>query len=79
VVNEYFNVSKIYFWNYKKNSNLSEELVAERVLFYGDSEDIFRLEKMVDKTIIKKIVEKYSKTNRNKKRINFINKIILDE
>ncbi|MCP4157494.1 MAG: hypothetical protein GY757_57825, partial [bacterium] len=44
-----------YFWSYKKNADLPESLVAERVLIYGDFEDIFSLEREVGLEVMVKV------------------------
>ena len=71
--------SKHIFWNYKKNINLPDEVVANRVFLYGDMIDMYRLSQEVDKKLLRAVLQKIKQTNRYKKRVNFISKVILSE
>ena len=68
---------KYIFWSYKENANLPISIIAKNVIQYGDVKDIVLLTKLIGKEEIKKSVEKISMTNKCKKRINFIEKVIL--
>lgn len=62
-----------YFWTYKKDADLPEEIIIEKVLIYGDFEEIFMLEKIVGKNLIKNLWEK---NIRNKKRFKKLNSVL---
>lgn len=36
-----------FFWSYRPDADLPEEVVVERILLYGDAADIVRLEKLL--------------------------------
>jgi hypothetical protein len=36
-----------YFWSYRPDADLPEEIVAEKILIYGDISDIVQLEKLL--------------------------------
>ena len=65
------------FWSYKPTADLSEELIAEQVILYGDLEDIFRVSKELKKEVIEKATDRIAASGHWKKRVNFMNKIIL--
>ncbi len=67
------------FWSYCKNSNLPVETIAYNVCLYGDIPDMIKLANTVNKKIIIDVVEKLKKSFRNKKRVFFIEKIILEQ
>lgn len=59
-----------YFWSYKKDADLPVGIVAEKVLIYGDFEDIFWLQKEVGQEMMVKVwnekirgIPRYSKLN----------------
>jgi hypothetical protein len=65
------------FWNYKKNADLPEKVVASNVFLYGNISDMIRITKVIPKNILEKVIDDIALKNRYKKRINFIRKIIL--
>ena len=65
------------FWNYKKNADLPEEVVANNVFLYGNFSDMIKITKAIPKNILEKVIDDIALKNRYKKRINFIRKIIL--
>jgi hypothetical protein len=65
------------FWNYKKDADLPEEVVANNVFLYGNVNDMIRITKAIPKNILEKVIDNITLKNRYKKRINFIRKIIL--
>ncbi|MDQ3193660.1 MAG: hypothetical protein M3P82_01545 [Bacteroidota bacterium] len=65
------------FWNYKENVFLNEDIVIRNVLLYGDIEDYKKLLKHISNDSLNKIVKQLEATGKNKKRINFIKKILL--
>ncbi|MCK4636184.1 MAG: hypothetical protein KAT32_04965 [Candidatus Moranbacteria bacterium] len=76
------NISKFpknIFWNYEKNINLPDEVVVNRVFLYGDMIDMYRLSQEVDTKLLRAVLQKIKQTNRYKKRVNFISKVILSE
>ena len=68
---------KYIFWSYKENADLPESIVTEHVIKYGDIKDIILLTEIVNREIILKVIKKLSNTNKAKKRINFLEKVIL--
>ena len=67
--------SKYIFWSYKKDADLPDSLVIEKVALYGELEDLITLSKLYDKDKIVKILQKLK--SKNTKRVNFILKVIL--
>ncbi len=65
------------FWNYKERVFLNEDIVIRNVLLYGDIEDYKKLLKHISNDSLNKIVKQLEATGKNKKRINFIKKILL--
>ena len=63
------NFSEYIFWSYKKNAILPVEVVADRVILYGEIKDML---------LLIKFLKKISDTRRYKKIINFFEKIILN-
>jgi hypothetical protein len=69
--------SKYIFWSYKNKADLPESIIANNVILYGDIKDMVLLTELLDKEIIIKTIDRLSKLNRAKKRINFFKKVIL--
>jgi hypothetical protein len=69
--------AKHIFWNYKKNSNLNEDIVIQNIILYGDLDDFKKIISIAGKESFTNIVNELEKTGRYKKRINFIKKVIL--
>ncbi|MFZ1323056.1 MAG: hypothetical protein WAT71_15970 [Ignavibacteria bacterium] len=69
--------SRHLFWNYKADADLGEEIIIERVILYGESEDFKNMKKYFSTEKISKVTDDIEKTGRYKKRINFVRKIIL--
>ena len=67
--------SKHTFWSYKKDADLSDNLIIEKVALYGELEDLIALSKLYEKEKIVKALEKLRTANA--KRVNFILKVIL--
>ncbi len=44
-----------YFWSYKEDADLPVSIVAEKVLIYGDFEDIFALQREVGQETMVKV------------------------
>jgi len=44
-----------YFWSYKKDADLPESIVAEKVLIFGDFEDIFWVQKELGQETMVKV------------------------
>lgn len=44
-----------YFWSYKKDADLPPGIIAEKVLIYGDIEDIFSLQRAIGKEMMVKV------------------------
>jgi hypothetical protein len=68
---------KYIFWSYKENADLPINIIAKNVILYGDVKDIVSLTNLFGTEEIKRALEKISMTNKFKKRINFIEKVIL--
>lgn len=68
---------KYIFWSYKENADLPISLIAKNVIQYGDVKDIVLLTKLIGAEELKNSLENISVTNKSKKRINFIEKVIL--
>ncbi|MBK7107147.1 MAG: hypothetical protein IPH62_17885 [Ignavibacteriae bacterium] len=68
---------KYIFWSYKEKADLPLSVITQNVLLYGDVKDIILLTKLVEIKEIKKTVEKITNKNKYKKRINFIEKVII--
>ncbi len=67
------------FWSYAPNADLPDELVAEQVILYGDLDDIFRISKELPQELIQKVTDKIAERGHWEKRVNFMNKIILNK
>ena len=65
------------FWNYKFDADLGEEIIIERVILYGESEDFKNMKKFFSAEKISKVTDEIEKSGRFKKRINFVRKVIL--
>lgn len=65
------------FWSYKPGASLDEDIVIERVILFGDLHDHKKLLNLVSKESLSKVVGDLEKSGRNKKRINFVKKILL--
>lgn len=68
---------KYIFWSYKENADLPISVIAKNVIQYGDVKDIVLLTKLIGAEELKNSLENISVTNKSKKRINFIEKVIL--
>ena len=78
--NEQIDISgfpKHIFWSYEKDAKLSKSIVIEHVILYGELNDYKKLLDLVSKSDIKEVTERIEKSGRFKKRINFVNKVIL--
>ncbi len=71
------NFARHIFWSYKGTAVLNENIVMRNVLLYGDIEDYKELIKHVSKDSLLNSVKELEATGKNKKRINFIKKILL--
>jgi len=71
------NYSKQAFWNYKKDADLPQEIVCERVILYGEIEDMISLVKSADRDLLLEVLDELNKANRYRKRINFFKKVIM--
>lgn len=67
------------FWSYNKNKDLPPEVIARDIILYGEIRDMILLKKIINRSIINKVLEDLSKRRVNAKRIFFIRKIILPD
>ena len=66
------------FWSYQKNVDLPADIVVRQVILYGEVSDMIKLSEEVDHVYIGQIANELSKNGRNRKRIFFLKKIILE-
>ena len=66
------------FWSYQKNADLPVDIVVRQVILYGEVSDMIILSKEVDHKYIRQIANELTKNGRNRKRIFFLNKIVLE-
>ncbi len=62
-----------YFWSYKKDADLPVSIVTEKVLIYGDFEDIFSLQRVVGKEMMVKV---WNEKIRGKPRYSRLNAVL---
>lgn len=67
------------FWMYNPGSDLPEEVIVDQIIRYGDLPDLFRLQENHSPETIEKALRQLSGQVRWQRRINFINKIILEK
>jgi hypothetical protein len=65
-----------YFWSYKKDADLPLGVLAEKVLIYGDFEDIFSFQKMVGTEIMVKVWNEKIQKNPRYERLNVVLEIM---
>jgi hypothetical protein len=63
---------------YRPDSDLPEEVIVDQIIRYGDMQDLFKLPATFSADVIQKVVLKIAGQERWKKRIYFVNKIILE-
>jgi hypothetical protein len=66
------------FWSYADHADLPETLIAKQVILFGEISDMILLSKRVDPGIIENVLQSLAVSGRNKKRIHFFQKVILD-
>lgn len=62
-----------YFWSYKKDADLPLGIIAEKVLIYGDFEDIFSLQRVIGSEIMVKV---WNEKIRKKTRFDKLNVVL---
>lgn len=65
-----------YFWSYKKDADLPLGIIAEKVLIYGDLEDIFSFQKIVGSEIMVKVWNEKIRKNPRCDRLNVVLEIM---
>jgi len=70
---------KYIFWSYKDNCDLDEKTIVNNVCLYGDIKDILKVYSEISKEKFSEVISNIQSSNRYKKRINFIKKIIMEE
>jgi hypothetical protein len=65
-----------YFWSYKKDADIPPGIVAEKVLIYGDFEDIFALQKIIGIETMVKVWNEKIRKNPHYERLNTVLEII---
>jgi hypothetical protein len=71
--------SKHIFWSYKKDASLPEEVVIRHVIAYGRLSDLVLLSRQFPAPTIQGVISKWKEKERYKKRINLMQKVILDK
>ncbi len=71
--------SRHLFWSYKQDADLPGEIISRQVILYGEIQDMIILKQRIEVSIIQKVLRDISISEKNRKRINFIRKIILTE
>lgn len=69
--------SKHIFWSYKEDADIPVERVVKQVISYGEISDLLILSKLVPHSVIADVVKNWKEKERNKRRIYFMNKVIL--
>jgi hypothetical protein len=69
--------SEYLFWSYDKKADLPEEVIITQVLLYGEIADMLRMVNFIQKEKIEKVIASIKINQRNSKRINFFQKVIL--
>lgn len=65
------------FWSYKKDADLDPQIVTSQVFLYGDISDMRNVVRKVPEKDIRKSIQYLKRNPHIKKRIHFIEKIIL--
>lgn len=71
--------TKHIFWSYKRKAELPEETVARQVFLYGDIKDMIALTHLISKEKLEYTLNDIKKNTKNDKRVNFIEKIIIEK
>ena len=71
--------SKYIFWSYDKSADLPVQIVIKQVIAYGKISDLIKLANKVPVHVIQEELTKWKEKSRFKKRINFMNKVILSK
>ena len=69
--------SKHIFWNYDADADIPDNIVTKHVFLYGETKDMINLISLVDELILIRVLNEIKKSKRFKKRVNFIEKVIL--
>lgn len=70
---------KYIFWEYSDFIDLPEEIIINKVFIYGDLDDMMNLPKYVSKEKMIEVFNKIKNSGKLRKRINFIEKVILEK
>jgi hypothetical protein len=73
------NFSRHIFWSYKPEASIPTSQVVKQVIAYGEIPDLLKLAGQVPALTIRDIISKWKEKDRFKKRINFLEKIILSK
>lgn len=68
-----------YFWSYKKDADLPVGIVAEKVLIYGDFEDIYSLQREVGQEVMVKVWNEKIRRNPRYNKLNTVLEIMYGE
>lgn len=71
--------SKHIFWSWKPGADLPETLVIQQVIAYGEISDLRLLSKLLPPQAVNEAIGKWKSKDRNKKRINLLKQVFLDE
>ncbi|MFC2087166.1 hypothetical protein ACFLSA_03265 [Bacteroidota bacterium] len=70
--------SKHIFWSYNKEADLPPELIIKNVLAFGEIPDLILLAEKLSADLIHEVITKWKNKKKFSKRINFMEKVILD-
>ncbi len=73
------NFSRHLFWSYKHDASIPTSQVVKQVIAYGEIPDLLTLAGQVPAHTIRETISKWKEKDRYKKRINFLEKIILSK
>jgi hypothetical protein len=71
--------SRHIFWSYNEDANLPEEEIVRKVISYGDIEDLVKLSEVLPISRIVQLLKTWKERTRFEKRINFFQKVIIEQ
>ncbi len=71
--------SKHIFWSYKKDADLPDNIIIKQVIAFGEIPDLLLIKDLFSKEKIYSVLENWTNKDQYKKRINFIEKVILHD
>ncbi|MBN3036041.1 MAG: hypothetical protein JW861_10690 [Bacteroidales bacterium] len=67
------------FSSYSRDADLPEVIIARQVILFGEFGDMILMTRRLDRALIQSVLNSLKQSNRFQKRINFVQKVILDE